>query len=320
MKYKSLILLAPVFVACGGASSPSDPGVVSSTAAAVAAAVPPPAACGIDTIASNANGASVIVASDNWDGSNWALEVCATTDGVHWTGPTQVGDGKYPVAAIGPNGRAVLLWSNQVGTGPVGVLGSLLVPGASSWSSVARVSTNYGNPHIQMDSAGNSFAMWTLPVRDSDGPVQASTLTANNSTWTTPVTLTAFGGLGGLAGNAAGDVVVSWRTQTTNLIQAAGGTILGGLRPTVTLASTTGYFVHPAVPAMNAAGQAVVAFESVAKGTEYATMTASGTWSTPIQVAFPETPITNVVNGAGNFVLTWTGADGGVETVTVTVP
>jgi hypothetical protein len=275
--------------------------------------------CGTDTIASNANGAAVIVVSDNWDGSNWALEICATTDGVHWQGPTRVGDGQNPRAAIGPNGRAVLLWSNQVGTGPTGVLWSALPPGGS-WSGAAVLSTNYGHPSIQMDSSGNSMAMWTRPANDSSGPVQTSTLGANSTTWTSPVTLTPMGGLGALVGNAAGDVLVTWRARTTNLIQGAAGTILGGFRPTITFAPTTGYFVHPAVPAMNAAGQAVVAFESTAKGTEYATMTASGTWSTPTQLAFPETTITNVVNSAGNFVLTWTAGDGGVQSLTVTVP
>ena len=318
MRHQVWIVLAGVLVACGGTSSTPEPGVAASTAA-VAVAVAPPPACGTDTIASNTNGAAVVVASDNWDGSNWILEVCATSDGVHWSGPTQVGDGKYPVAAIAPNGRAVLLWSNQVGTGPVGVLGSILAPGGS-WSRAVLISSNYGYAHIHMDGAGNSLAMWTLPPRDADGPVQTSTLAANVVTWTPPVTLASFGGLGALVGNGAGDVLVTWRTRTTNLIQGAAGTILGGFRSTITLAQTSGYFIHPAVPAMNAAGQAVVAWESVPLGSEYATMTASGTWSTPTKLAFPETPITNVVDGAGDFVLTWTGSDGGVETLTVSVP
>jgi hypothetical protein len=323
MKYQASIFFALVLVACGETSSFPEPGatsgVASSVAALVASGVAPPPACGTNTIASGANGAAVIVASDNWNGSNWILEVCGTTDGVHWVGPTQVGDGQYPVAAIGPNGRAVLVWSNQVGTGPVGVMGSILAPGGT-WSGAVIISTNYGHAHLQMDSSGNALAMWSLPPLDSAGPVQTSTLAASSTSWTSPVTLASFGGLGALVGNAAGDVLVTWRTRTTNLIQGAAGTILGGFRPTVTFAPTLGYFLHPAVPAMNAAGQAVVAWESVPKGTEYATMTASGTWSAPTQLAFPETPITNVVNSAGNFVLTWTAHDGGVETLTVTVP
>jgi hypothetical protein len=321
MRHQASIPIVAILVACGGTSSspPSPEAVASTTAGLVAGGVAPPPACGTDILASNANGVAVVLASDNWDGSNWALEICWTTDGVHWSGPTQVGDGKYPVAAVAPNGRAVLVWSNQVGTGPVGVLGSLLAPGGSFGPAVT-ISTHYGYPQIQMDSSGNSLAMWTLPPLNSSGPVQTSTLAANSTAWTAPVTLASFGGLGVLVGNAAGDVLVTWRTRTTNLIQAAAGTILGGFRPTVTLAQTAGYFLHPAVPAMNAAGQAVVAWESVVKGTEYATMTASGTWSAPTQLAFPETPITNVVNSAGNFVLTWTPLDGGVETLTVTVP
>ena len=257
--------------------------------------------------------------SDSWNGSAWVLEICATTDGVHWSGPTNVGDGTSPSAAIGPNGRAVLVWANEIAsTGAQSVQGSILPPGGS-WSSPAILNDTPGDPSIVMDSSGNALAMWATPGSDDDSAVQTSTLAANSTRWTAPVTLASAGGLGRLVGNAAGDVLITFRTRTTNDIQAVSGTILGGLGAPVTLGITNGYVrtnVEP-VPAINGAGEAIVGWLSTYDGTEYATRTASGTWSGATQVAYPETAIHITVNSAGNFVLTWTNSAGTVETLTV---
>ena len=179
--------------------------------------------------------------SDSWNGSAWVLEICATTDGVHWSGPTNVGDGTSPSAAIGPNGRAVLVWANEIAsTGAQSVQGSILPPGGS-WSSPAILNDTPGDPSIVMDSSGNALAMWATPGSDDDSAVQTSTLAANSTRWTAPVTLASAGGLGRLVGNAAGDVLITFRTRTTNDIQAVSGTILGGLGAPVTLGITNGY-------------------------------------------------------------------------------
>jgi hypothetical protein len=84
------------------------------------------------------------------------------------------------------------------------------------------------------------------------------------------------------------------------------------------LATTNGYVranVEP-VSAINGAGEAVVGWLSTYSGTEYATRSASGTWSPATQLAYPKTTIGVVVNGAGNFVVTWTNSAGTVETLT----
>jgi hypothetical protein len=307
------VLLGSVLAACGGPSPSSEPDTAVSASAVVAA----PAACGTNTIATNASGAAVILASDNWNGSAWVLEICATTDGVHWVGPTAIGGGLYPAAAIAPNGRAVLVWANEVAsTGAESIQGSILPPGGS-WSNPVTISASPGDPSIKMDSSGNALAMWATTGRDDNSAVQTSTLAANSTTWTAPFTLVSAGGLATLVGNAAGDVLVTWRARTTNLIQGASGTILGGFGAAVTFSDTNGYVEHPAVPAINSAGDAVVAWMSTYNGTEYATRTASGTWSGATQLAYPETAISVVLNGAGDFVLTWTNSAGTVETLTV---
>src|ERR1700722_8702052 len=117
------------FAACGGTSTPSDPGVASTSESIVAA---PPASCGTDVVASNASGAEETVMSDVWNGSTWVLTVCGTTDGVHWSGPTAFNNATRPAAVVAPNGRAVLVWSNEVpSTGAFSILGSILPPGGS---------------------------------------------------------------------------------------------------------------------------------------------------------------------------------------------
>jgi hypothetical protein len=288
--------------------------VVSTTVKAAAA---PPPVCGTNVIASNASGAEVLLVSDAWNGSTWVLEVCATTDGVHWSGPTAFDNATSPVAVIARNGRAVLVWSNEVpSTGAFSMLASILPPGGS-WSSPATLSVAYGVPSIRMDSSGNALAMWASAGTSLDSPVQTAVLAASTTAWTTPLTLAPFGGLAALVGNTAGDVLVTWRTRTTNDIQGAAGTILGGFRPTVTFSPTNGYVRNPAVPAINSAGDAVVAWESTFTGTGYATMTPSGTWSAATQLSSTESRVTVVINAAGNFVLTWTASDGDVEMLTV---
>jgi hypothetical protein len=260
----------------------------------------------------------VNLVSDDWNGSAWELEICATTDGVHWSGPTHVGDGTHPSAAIGPNGRAVLLWASEIpSTGAQSVQGSILPPGGS-WSGPTVLNDTPGDPSIVMDSSGNALAMWATSGSDDDSAVQASTLGANSTGWTAPVTLAPAGGLARLVGNAAGDVLVTFRTRTTNDIQAVSGTILGGLGAPVTLGKTNGYVranVEP-VSAINGAGEAIVGWLSTYDGTEYAARAASGTWSPATQLTYPMTTIGVVVNSAGNFVVTWTNSAGMVEVLT----
>ncbi|HEY3818493.1 MAG TPA: hypothetical protein VGL81_15070 [Polyangiaceae bacterium] len=291
--------------------------MTSNTAPLVAApAVAPPPGCGTDTLASNASGASVVLASDAYNGSAYVIEICATTDGVHWTGPTAVGDGQEPVAAVAPNGRAVLVWLDETSTGASSIQASILPPGGS-WSSPATLSSAYGRPHIVMDGSGNAMAMWAPTGTSLEGPVQTDSLAASSTTWAAPITLVANGGLATLVGNAAGDVLVTWRGQTTNLIEAAGGTILGGFRATENLAQTNGYVERPSIPAINSAGDGIVVWISTFDGTGYTTMTPSGTWSAANEVATTEVAIGVAINSAGNFVVTWTASDGGMESVTV---
>ncbi len=313
-----LTLLCGALASCGGIATSPESDVASSTAPLVAAATaPPPPACGTDTIATNASGAAVILASDTAVGGVNVLEICATTDGVHWTGPTAVGNGQLPTAAIAPNGRAVLVWTYTNETTFVSTMQASILPPGGTWTAPATLATTAGHTMIAMDNSGNAIAMWAPLAPDVDYPVQTASLAATSTTWMPTVTLAPFGSLATLVGNAAGDVVVSWRTRTTNLIQGAAGTILGGFRATVTFAQTNGYVHSPAIPAINSAGDAIVVWEATFGGTGYATMNAAGTWSANTGISTTEVLVTVVINSAGNFVLSWIGTDGGVETITV---
>ncbi len=269
--------------------------------------------------AANASGAEVILASDNINLNidAYVIEICATTDGVHWSGPTAVGNGQEPVAVVAPNGRAVLVWLDEIlSTGAASIQGSILPPGGS-WSSPATLSAEYARPHIAMDGSGNTMAMWAGAGTSLQGAVQTSSLAASRTTWAAPTTLAPNGGLATLVGNAAGDVVVTWRTETTNLIQGVYVTIVGGFGTIVNFAQTNGYVRDPSIPAIDSARPAVVAWDTTRSGTEYATKTASGSWSGATPLSSAKSEITVTVNASGSFTLTWFGLDGGLETLTV---
>ena len=262
----------------------------------------------------NADGADVLL-SDLWTGSAFSLVACVTTDGVHWSGPTTVGEGTNATAAIAPNGRTVMMWQGGPSTAP-DIQASIFAPGGG-WSVPATVSTAPGHPSIAMDGSGNVRGIWS-PANTASA-VQTASLAANSTAWTAPVTLAAAGGGVNIATNSAGDVVVGWRAQTTNDLTAASGTILGGFSTPVVMGDTTGYSYNP-VPsraAINNADQAIFVWQSTYTGTMYATRTASGTWSAATQLSSTRVLVSVAVNSDGNFVLTWTNSAGSVETVTV---
>ena len=314
----SLILLGGVVAACGGGASSPEPGasgLIGSENEVTQSSTPvaPPAGCGGST-ATNAAGA-VVIAGYLQTGTGleaFSIEVCTSPDGVHWSGPTAIALGTNPAAAIAPNGQAVVIWQGGPATSP-DIQASVLPPGGS-WSAPVNVSADPGHPQISMDGSGNAIAIWS--PNNLDSAVQTASLPAGGH-WTTPQTLVPNGGGVSVATNSSGDAIVSWRTRTTNDIQAASGTVLHGIGAPLTFGVTNGYALHPAQAAINSAGQAVLAWESVSTGNSYAIRTAAGAWSGATQFSSKPSVIHVAVNGAGNFAITWTNSAGTVETLTV---
>jgi hypothetical protein len=256
--------------------------------------VAPPAGCGT-ALAVNAAGAMVL-AGFSQTGSGleaFSVEVCTSGDGVHWSGPTTIGQGVAPAVAIAPDGRAVAIWQGGPATMPN--VQAAVRPVGESWSAPVLVSGIPGHPVIAMDGVGNAIAAWggtTLAT-----PAATASLRAGGS-WTTARTLVAQGSGVSIATNAVGGAIVTWRTHA-NLIQVASGTVLGALGPPITLGTTYGHSTQGAHGALNDAGMAVLGWKA-ANANVVVTRTSAGAWSPATQLSANPAGIDTAIDGAGN--------------------
>lgn len=259
------------------------------------APVQPPAACNA-SLAVNASGAMVIAgSSQTGDGLEaFTVQVCASNDGVTWTGPTTIGRGVAPAVVLAPDGRAVVVWQGGPATAP-NVQASVRPPGGG-WSTAVVVSSAPGHPVAGMDGSGNVLAVWA-PTSTLDEAVESASLPAGGS-WSSPRTLVATGGGISVAASSTGGAIVAWRTHG-NQIQAAAGTILGGLSTPVTVGATYGGVAFGTQVAMNDAGAASLAWRTPATNL-IATRSESGAWSRPTQLSTNAAGVSTAIDGAGN--------------------
>lgn len=252
--------------------------VVASTPARAgwSAPVQPPTACGADSqtvfspqpLALNGNGLWVIAV-----GAMSGVNVCTSSDGVNWTGPTVIGQGGSAAVAVAPNGKIVVVWEGGTSTSP-DEEAAYKLPGGSWTAPVVLDSSPAGHPIIGMDSSGNAIAVW-VPL---SGAVKTASLPATGS-WTATTTLSAGYDIG-LATNASGQAIVGVRAGHDGPILAFSGTILGGLGAGVKLAGSYANAHHPLHISMNAAGAAAFDWES-GNGALIALRGTDGTWGTP---------------------------------------
>jgi hypothetical protein len=239
--------------------------------------VQPPAACGSgegvtgQNLALNGNGLWAIAAGGNGLAN---INVCTSSDGVNWTGPTVIGQGVSPAVAVAPNGKIVVVWEGGTPTSADEEAAYKLSGG--SWTApVVLDSSPAGRPIISMDSSGNAIAVWV----PGTGAAKTASLPATGS-WTATKTLSTTGYDIGLATNSSGQAIVGVRAGHDGPILAFSGTILGGFGTGVNLAGTYGLGHFPLHIAMNAAGAAAMAWES-GNGALSALRGTDGTWGTP---------------------------------------
>jgi len=275
-------------------------GIAVLTAAPAAGAwstpVPPPTACGSGSLSVNSAGAWAIAGSiSNGDGTS-SVNVCTSSDGVNWSGPTTIGQGITPVLAVAPNGRIVAMW--EWVSGVSSNVQASIRPVGGNWSTPVIVSTASTHPLISMDGSGN--ALGVLSRSDTlTLPVSTVNLPANSTTWTTPTTLVAQAGGVGMVTNSSGGAVIGWRTHA-NQIQAVSGTILGGVGAPASLGSTYGGVAPKVQVALNDAGAAVLGWF----GNDFvkvAIRAADGTWGATTQLTGPSASGVGVaIDGVGN--------------------
>jgi hypothetical protein len=165
----------------------------------------------------------------------------STATGPTWSTPTTLitnpGAGsQFPVAGIGPNGRAAVVWEELDGSPPN--LEGRMQDSQGNWGSVQTVPDSSGAligpgytttalcaPRIARDDAGDLIMAWeqTSPTDASQYSTMVASLPASASSWTTQ-TLAAWapsqnpgysmGGCANAAMNGEGDAVVAWNSET----------------------------------------------------------------------------------------------------------
>jgi hypothetical protein len=260
--------------------------------------VQPPAGCGsnpsANSLAQNPSGA-LALAGYTQTSSSFTVQVCTSSDGVNWSGPNTIGQGVSPAVAIAPDGRIVAI--RQWTSGVMSNTQASVRPPGGNWSTPVIVSPNSGRATIGMDASGNAVAAWA-PTTLSQ-PVEAASLPAGGS-WTAVHTLGAKGGVVNLAVSSVGGAVVTWRSST-NIIEAASGTIMGGFGAPVNLGTTYGnpsVFNAPRV-ALNDAGAAAVAWDNHDHNVVIS-RTADGTWGNFTELSATPAGIRVAIDGAGN--------------------
>jgi hypothetical protein len=286
----SLITLAVAGGIVAGASTPARAGW--------SAPVQPPAACAppggvlAQTLALNGNSLWVIATAQTA-----GVTVCTSSDGVNWTGPTVIGQGFEPAAAVAPSGKIVVVWQGGTGTSS-DEEAAYKLPGGSWTAPVVLDTITAGHPLVSMDGSGNAIAVWV----PGSGAVKTASLPATGS-WTATTTLSSAGYDIGLATNSSGQAIVGVRAGHDGAILAFSGTILGGFGAGVDLAGTYANAHHPLHISMNAAGAAAFDWES-GQGSLIALRGTDGTWGTPVawEVADHD-GIGSAIDNAGNVIV-----------------
>jgi hypothetical protein len=232
-------------------------------------------------VSRNGTGTWILAGTFTQSDGTAAVETCTSSDGVSWSGPTMVGPGTNPAVVLAPGGRAVVVF-----TGPfpaINVQASVRPPGGN-WSAPVVISSGTFSSRLtlKMDGTGNAIAVWSASTNAS--PLATASLAANRTSWTPVKTLDAHAGSFGVATNASGGVVVSFRNNHPDNTEAVSGTILGGFGAPVVVGSNYGTAIRPTQVALNDAGEAVLGWvtDDFAK---VVTRDAAGTWSAATQLA-----------------------------------
>lgn len=172
------------------------------------------------------------------------IVVCTSDDGVHWSGPTQLGVGNQTQVVLAPDGRAVLVFEQEV-LNPNLATSNLhfsVRPPGGTFSTPEIFNNEGGQFSLGMDKEGNVRAAWapatfnvetaSLPAGDRKfGPttVLCSTRTCRDVHTTV---------------SANGGAYVTWDNNA--VVFAASGSVLGNLAAPVGAASNGR--ICPALP------------------------------------------------------------------------
>jgi PKD domain len=203
-----------------------------------------------------------------------------------WLAPAPLsapgGDAETPQVSVNAQGDAVAVWQRS------GVIEASGRPaGSSAWQAPVTLSqTGHASvPQVGLDAQGDAVAVW-LSFDGAKYSVQAATRQGLSGAWQPPTQLESLGISEPpgpkLAMDPGGDAVVAWAREE-KVIETASRPA-GGSFHSETPLSITAAAQHPAVVAIDAAGDATAVWEDGKTGESLITAAskpAGGSWQTP---------------------------------------
>ena len=270
-----------------------------------------PGSCG-SSVAVNQAGAMAAGGTFTAADGTTHVQVCTSPDGKTWQaadlgpGGNEPHGGPHPAVAVGPNGRVVAVWGSAVGC-PAAcsyILQAAVRPPGGGWGAPVTLSPELnwgtGGVTLAMDGVGDAIAAWVGFYADAS---HYAVLPAASGSWGPAQTLSTY--VQGDARNLSlavspnGGAIVAYATQH-DAIWAVSGTLSGGFSAPVFVGA--GDYGKNSAPkaALDDAGQASMVWSETG-GTQAATRSPGGTWSTPVALAAQaSSSVATAIDGAGN--------------------
>ncbi len=243
----------------------------------------------------NASGDAVSV-WQRTDGSTFRIEGSFLPFVGSWTMPSTlsvVGQNAFvPQVAIDPSDHSVAVWIRFDGSNYVVQSSTSAFGGA--WSSPINVSASGSNadmPQVAVDPSGNAVAIWTKII-GGFAVVQGATLGFGNSSWSSPVNLSALGQNAqdtSIGVDAAGNAVALWaRFDGSNYIVQSATLPFGGSWTSPVDISAPGQDAITCHVAVDPSGNAIsvwARFSGVNSIVQSATLPFGGSWTSPVDLS-----------------------------------
>jgi hypothetical protein len=266
-----------------------------------------------------------------WEGSSSVnvTQVATLPPGGTWTASVTLSEAgrnsSDPTVAIDPAGDAIVVWAGANGAG-TSIAQEAMRPAGGAWTKPVKLSAEGQNaelPVVAIAPSGAAVVAWSRS-NGTDFIVQA-TRRASGGIWTMPVNLSKPGGGASrpsVAIDPAGDALVAWErwNGAEDVLQAARQTGEAGPWSTPVDLSRPEESSYDAIAALDAAGNATVAWEALYGNTHIVAVAeaaaGSNAWSAPTvlsQKGMAAFEPALAVDPQGDAVAAWTERSAGTE-------
>jgi hypothetical protein len=249
-----------------------------------------------------------------------------------WSPPVNLATGLVTMGVHAPemvfdsDGNAIAVWSLYDGVDFIVQSGSS-GDGGATWSTPVDLSAAGGDaysPQISVDSSGTVFAIWEFDDGIVESRVQTSSSTDGGATWSTPVDLSAAGGVANspqISVDSSGTAIAIWiRFDGINAFVQSRSSTDGGetwLTPVNNLSAAGGDAYSPQISVDSSGTVFAIWNRSVGGGSipqSSSSVNGGVTWSTPVDLSAPGGLAYNPqisVDSSGTVFAIWVRSDSG---------